>query len=281
MVDQDSDASAREHYQPGLRVKINIRPRKRFGAIDVPLFHKPEIDNSTSRTIRQPLIPSDGFEGREAAPIGLYMPVKAPARRREQYEKITFRLGQLTLVPERRSEEGQVESHYLPRRRKRQRRITNATPNTHAYLESAPCDRGQRESSALPLGLELSLLSNTEVEHDPGYELIDGPGEEREAVVGVFAKTQPPQKNILQGPHMPTVPSIGNLSKTFTHLVFPPQPKQSAAHNYTPKGEKSYISQESDSQRLQWYLAGGDNIRISQQFVATLVNKRPLKFRKN
>jgi hypothetical protein len=85
-----------------------MRPQKGFGTVDITKFRIPLrhtlSPHSTRRRQRTPSY-SDGFEGREAEPIGRWMPVRLPNRRRETYHKITIKMGELTIVAEKPFEE--------------------------------------------------------------------------------------------------------------------------------------------------------------------------------
>jgi hypothetical protein len=234
----------------------------------------PENENPPSTRSRLPLVPSDGFEGKEAAPIGPYMPVKCPTRRRESYQKITIKLGELTLVPEKPLEAVQVKTSRPLTRRKQRHRGANPTSNTHAEPQNALGDEGQSDVSAQPSDFEHHLSDIAEAEHDQNQMLIDGPGEEMEAEVSVSEERWPPTKNVLQERRTPTIPSVGDLSETPAHLISPLTRKQSAVHNDSPTRETLQTSQTPDSQRLRELLSGVDDVRISQQLVATSVNKK-------
>ena len=86
--EHESDKGEREHRNPSVRMKINNLPRKRIGAIDISLFRMPKNRSplTVTRVQQQANSCSDGFEGQEAAPTGVYMPVKRPARRFEPYQ---------------------------------------------------------------------------------------------------------------------------------------------------------------------------------------------------
>lgn len=255
-------------------MKINIRPHKGFGAINISLFRMPENENLPSTRSHLPLVPSDGFEGKEAAPIGLYMPVKCPTRRRESCQKVAIKLGELTLVPEKPLEAVPVKmSRPLPRRKQRHRGA-NPTSNTHAEPQNVLGDGGQSDVAAQPSDFEQHLSDIAEAEHDQNHMPIDGPGEEMEAEVSVSEERRPPTKNVLQDWHTPTIPSIGDLSETPAHLISPLTRKQSAVHNDSPTRETLQTSETSDSQRVRELLSGVDDVRISRQLVATSINKK-------
>jgi hypothetical protein len=254
-------------------VKINIRPHKGFGAIDISLFRMPENENPPSTRIRLPLVPSDGFEGKEAAPIGLYMPAKCPTRRRESYQKIAIKFGELTLVPEKPLEAVQVKTSGPPLRKQRHRGA-NPTSNTHAEPQNALGDEGQSDVSAQPSDFKQHLSDIAEAEHDQNHMLIDGPGEEMEAEVSISEERRPPKNNVVQERHTPTIPSIGDLSETPAHLISPLTRKHSAVQNDSPTREILQTSQTPDSQRLRELLSGVDDVRISQQLVATSETKK-------
>jgi hypothetical protein len=118
------------------------------------------------------------------------------------------------------------------------------------------------------------LSDIAEAEHDQNHMLIDGPGEEMEAEVSVSEERRPPTKNVLQDWHTPTIPSIGDLSETPAHLISPLTRKQSAVHNDSPTRETLQTSETSDSQRVRELLSGVDDVRISQQLVATSETKK-------
>ena len=86
--EHESDKHKREHLNPSVRMKINNLPRKRIRGIDISLFRMPKNrSNLTATRVQQQANScSDGFEGKEAAPTGVYMPVKRPARRFEPYQ---------------------------------------------------------------------------------------------------------------------------------------------------------------------------------------------------
>lgn len=60
---------------------------------------------------------SDGFVGHEAAPIGKFMPVRKQNRRQQIWHKLTVRMGELTLVAERQSDQDIPENQSRPRKK--------------------------------------------------------------------------------------------------------------------------------------------------------------------
>jgi hypothetical protein len=112
-----------KHRTKGKRHK-GIRP------IDVAKFRFPDVSfpHSSHRSLQSPSY-CDGFEGREAEPIGRKMPVKSSSFRRGTPQRVAIQLGQLILVAEKPS---------LPTAnrccRKKRKRRSAAEPQAHHSL---------------------------------------------------------------------------------------------------------------------------------------------------
>jgi hypothetical protein len=202
------------------------------------------------------------------------MPVKHPTRRRESYKKLTIKLGKLTLVSERPSEERQAEPQHRPSRKQRRRRVVKSVPNVHVESGTAPGHREHREPSSERPVLDESLLDNVLAEHDEDQMLIDGPDKETAADIGV-------PKSGLKEQNTPSVPSIGATSETPEHLISPLKRKQSAVDEDMTAVGNLQGSQKPASQTPQGHLARKeDETRISQHRAATsTIKKTPIRAR--
>ena len=114
-----SSGMTREYAKPRkiFQTKVRPRPGKGFENIDISEFRMPTTQTESTRYY------SDGFEGREAHPIGRFMPVRRPKQAQSFIHKITLKMGELALVAERafgvELEEGRV------RRREGRRGLRN------------------------------------------------------------------------------------------------------------------------------------------------------------
>jgi hypothetical protein len=101
------------------RYKKNVKESSRRinitlgqGKIDTSKFRMPKVQpGAQSQRISSH---SDGFNGHEADPIGIFMPLRKQTRRQPTWQKITVRMGELTLVAERPSEEDVPENQARP-----------------------------------------------------------------------------------------------------------------------------------------------------------------------
>lgn len=104
------------------KVSIKWRPGQGFGPIDVSEFRIPQSQTGSANS-KQPTY-SDGFVGKEAEPIGRLMPIRQPNRRQSPTQRVTVRMGQLTLVAETTySEEDVQEADICQRRRRKSQRL--------------------------------------------------------------------------------------------------------------------------------------------------------------
>jgi len=135
-----------------------------LGTVDITKFRIPLPQtlspHSNRRRQRTPSY-SDGFEGKEAEPIGRWMPVRFPNRRRGTYSKITIQMGELTIVAEKPVEED--SSHRQQRHRKKRGSRAN-----------------QRSGGVRP---DDSNVNSPQGEHGEDPMLIDDQPEQREPQV--------------------------------------------------------------------------------------------------
>ncbi|KUJ16351.1 uncharacterized protein LY89DRAFT_80611 [Mollisia scopiformis] len=110
----EDESESGHHRKHIVKSKITKRRHKGLGLIDTSQFRlpKPLSPRSRSDYLRTPSY-SDGFEGREATPIGRTMPIRRPAYRKEAVHRIAVRLSELTLVTEKPSLPSKsTRSHY-------------------------------------------------------------------------------------------------------------------------------------------------------------------------
>ena len=88
--------------KPVRRVAINIRPGKGFGTINISEFRIPKVP--AGHEPQGASSHSDGFTDHEAAPTGRLMPLRRQLQRQLTMQKLTVRIGELTLVAEKRSD---------------------------------------------------------------------------------------------------------------------------------------------------------------------------------
>jgi hypothetical protein len=273
--EQASDASELERYRPRLNLKINSRPRKRIRAINISLFRMPEQRHLPPDSMpHQQVNPSysDGFEGKEATPTGLYMPVKRPARRRGSYQKITIRLSELTIVSEKPSEKVQVEPHRRLRKNLRRRR-ENTTFNTHGDVVNASVDGGEREASVQAPDLEYNPLDSAEFERNQDHMLVDCQQEETEAGLKVPEELyESPLRNMQERNTPRTATSEGQMSETPTHI--PLKWKQSAIRGAKTAKDKIPEIRKFTSQRPIEATTRSEELRICQQLSLASAQKR-------
>jgi hypothetical protein len=110
-LSQDSISQESIHIEPQprrskLKVKIKVRGNGGIGTIDSEFrFPKPQnLSPRSRRRLQQTPTYSDGFEGKEADPIGRPMTVGYRKKFRERRAKIEVKIGTLTLVAERHFE---------------------------------------------------------------------------------------------------------------------------------------------------------------------------------
>ena len=273
--ESDPDRSQRESYEPSFSLKIKIRSRKRFGGIDISLFRMPEHRGpATTRNAMSSY--SDGFEGKEAAPIGLYMPVKYHTRRRESYQKITLKFDELTLVPERPLEEHEVDLQYRPRR-KRRREKANPAANIHDDSVAARDHHNYRNLEAERPDPDHDLLEIPMADDGEDQMLLDGPEEEITGDIRVPKESQQPPQPSPKVQTTPRVPSIGATTETPEHLISPLKRKHSALHDDMRSTERS---QKSVSQRQQEPMENEASVQISKvPPVASAIKKTPIRSR--
>jgi hypothetical protein len=254
-------------------MKINILPRKRIGAIDISLFRMPENRSSLTATRVQQQVNSysDGFEGRETTPTGVYMPVKRLARRFESYQKITVKFGELTLVSEKPSDEVQIEQGHS-RTRRIQRCGTSPTLRAHVDSENTPCDTEQVEPSVQPLLCEHRLPDSAEVDRDEDQILINDQ-EEMEAELVTSEEYHSPMISLPEK-NTSIVPSNGYMSEMHIHLVSPLERKQCAIRIETMASQKLQRALKSSSQSIQVTRVGIEDFPISQQLVIASAKKQ-------
>ena len=226
-------------------------------------------------TRKRPIISSysDGFEGKEAAPIGLYMPVKYSTRRRESFQKITLKFDELTLISERPSEEHEIDPLRRPRRK---RRAQKAGPTSDAHDESDPArdHRGHRNPEADRPDPDYGLLDNSMADDGENQMLLDGPVEETTGDVRVPQEHQKLRKAGFQVQITPSVPSVCAASDTPERLVSPLKRKQSAVHDNVKSVENSQNFHKSACQTPQELLGNKASVRISPVATAESVTKK-------
>ncbi|KAF8858289.1 hypothetical protein BDZ45DRAFT_400421 [Acephala macrosclerotiorum] len=93
---------------------------------------------------------SDGFEGKEAEPIGRLMPVKGTIRWKEAQHKMPFRMPQLILVPEKSS--SPTKTDIRPRQRKKRQSVVD--------LQSRPKDPATEKRLCRVQAKQQSQLGN-------------------------------------------------------------------------------------------------------------------------
>ncbi|CZR64962.1 uncharacterized protein PAC_14862 [Phialocephala subalpina] len=118
--DGESEVDLRIQIEVPIKFKIPRRALKGFGQIDRTKFRVPD-SVSPHRQRRFPRTPSysDGFEGKEAEPIGRLMPMKGLIHWKEAQRKVIFKPPQLVLVSEKPSSPTKAETR--PRRKKKKR----------------------------------------------------------------------------------------------------------------------------------------------------------------
>ena len=278
--EHESHKHKREHLSPSVRMKINNLPRKRIRAIDTSLFRIPKKRSNltATRVWQQANSCSDGFEGQEAAPTGVYMPVKRPARRFEPYQKTMIKFGELTLVPEKPSDAFQVEQGH-PRIRRIQHYDANPTLRPHFDSESSPGDAEQVEPSVQPLLRGLCLSDRAEDEHDKDQILKNVQEEGMEAELGASGEDLSPRIS-LPKQNTPIVPSNVDISETHLHFVSPLERKQGAIHVEKMASQKLQRALNTSSQSIQGTLVGMEDFRLSQQLaIASKEKPNPLRVR--
>lgn len=82
---------------------MKVKLPKSFKTLDISLYNIPEpLDHQNP--IARIIAYSDGFTEKEREPTGRTMPIKQPGRRKESYQHVTIRYGQLSLVSEKPSD---------------------------------------------------------------------------------------------------------------------------------------------------------------------------------
>ncbi len=274
-LEHESDKRQREHANSSVRMKFNKLPRKRIRAIDSSLFRMPK--NRSPLTVehvqQQANSCSDGFEGKEAAPTGIYMPVKRPARRFESFQKITIKFNELTLVPEKPLDAFQGEQGHT---RTSRMQCYKASPalRTHIDSENAPGDAEQVEPSMQPLLREHCLPDRADIELYKDQILKNVQEEETEAEPGASEEDHSPtislpEKNTLIVPR-----NVDKKSETHIRLVSPLERKQCAIQIENVASQKLQKALKPSSESIQWPLVGMEEFRISQQLVIASEKKQ-------
>jgi hypothetical protein len=271
-----SDISEIGHHKPGLSLKINIRPRRRNNAIDISLFRMPTPQSHTPNSRHHQQLThfySDGFEGKEATPMGLYIPLKRPGRR-EPYQKITIRLGKLTIVPEKPSEEVQIERRCRPRINQR-RRSSNPASITKDGDESAPVDQAEREALIQPPDDETHQLDDAQIEQAQNDMLINSWQGEVEAELQVCGERYHSLMDVLEERTTPrAVTSHGQMSVTPPHMTSPLNRKQSAVRDATTSIDDLQKARSHPNQRTAEYVTQPGEVRIFQQLSMISAKKK-------
>lgn len=278
--EHESDQGEKEHRNPSVRMKINNLPRKRIKAIDISLFRMPKNRSplTVTRVQQQANSCSDGFEGKEAAPTGVYKPTKRPARRFEPCQRITIKFGELTLVPEKPPDAFQVEQGH-PRTGKIQRYVASPTLRAHVDSENAPGDAEQVEPSVQPLLRGHCLPDRAEVEHYKDQISKNVQEEEMEAELGAFGEDHSPTISL---PEQNTliVPSNVDMSETHMDLVSPLERKPCPIHIEKMASQNPQTALKSSSQSIQGTLVGMEDFGILQQLaIASAKKQNPLRVR--
>ncbi|KAF4632273.1 hypothetical protein G7Y89_g5854 [Cudoniella acicularis] len=105
-----------------VKTKITFKPSKGFKMVDQSKFRMPKpitVSPNTSRPLRRSPSYSDGFEGKEAEPIGRVMAVRYSGRRQYPVERTSIHIPELTIVREKHIEE---EVRNKPKKRRQQRK---------------------------------------------------------------------------------------------------------------------------------------------------------------
>jgi hypothetical protein len=116
--------------------------------VDITKFRIPLPQTLSSHSKRQrqrkPSY-SDGFEGKEVEPIGRWMPVRFPNRRRENYSKITIRMGELTIVAEKPVEEdsGHRQQHHQKKHGSRAKQQSGGARPDDSNVNSPQAEHGE------------------------------------------------------------------------------------------------------------------------------------------
>lgn len=101
-----TDDTESGNRRPITKIKMKINHRKGFERIDLREYRMPKVPHASPRTKRRQqrtASHSDGFEGKEALPIGRLMPVKQHSRRKTTTQKHTVHIGELTILAEKES----------------------------------------------------------------------------------------------------------------------------------------------------------------------------------
>lgn len=139
-----TNSSYNKYGKKSHSTKMNVRLG--LGSIDKSMFRIPK-----SQPHSGPSSHSDGFEGKEANPIGRFMPIKIKARQQTSCPKLTFRMGELKLVADLPAFDSQEQS-----RSRKQKPKRSKTPDDAEHVEALKDDDGMiidAEEQVVPVDL--------------------------------------------------------------------------------------------------------------------------------
>lgn len=169
LVASDEEPEASASRGPKRKAKISIKFQG-FNHVDLSQFRMPQSQTEPSSTKKSTY--SDGFEGKEAEPIGRFMPERKTNPRRGPTQKMTVHMGQLTVVAKIYSEdEGQEEQVRQKSRRKvKKSRTSQANAQGAGGDDPMLIDNEELQSVQLDIQIEQELLHEEADQPSEDYE---------------------------------------------------------------------------------------------------------------
>lgn len=198
---------------------------------------------------QRPASHSDGFSGNEAAPIGKVMAVRKQNRRQQTWKKITIRMGELTLVAERPSnqedEDPQGRTHF-------HKKVKKPNPSDGG-------NRSDRYDSQVPVETQLAIEGD--------FMLVDGTGNQLVFVEEVLIHGDHEQHQNERRQKTPQVSPNETSILEPPSRSFPLQERKQRIRNVSFKGDtNANTSQAASTQSREPFRHGETNtVSVSQQ----------------